>query len=340
MRSLRLLLPAAGLLAVLASLPGAAGAPPDGGAVVVDANDREHKLTAYKWLAGTRHLTWLDAKDPVKAIEPPDETKKGPPMTKGPTTRPAVGPLAFEFREVESTTYVNGVVTLIPLDRLRKLEFDAAMKTATAVVAPGGKDEEDVTLTGSTQFKGFNQPALEAEIDRGPMGVAALKFLGGTPTGGIKSVAFPVKKGAEEKPGRASKITIVHDKKKVEQTVTDLKPLYQYATGAEVVAPAILFRKTLKVELGNVLKIVNANPGQVETTLDVTFKDDTTETLTAWNTVKLDGKDATLVGFVARVPAGWRIYPLHTVAEAEVAIRVGVDARPGLEQLLDRLAGR
>ena len=59
---------------------------------------------------GTRKLTWL-AKDGTPA------------------------PDALAFRDAHSTLYVEGVMTLIPLDRLESLIYDAAKKTVAAKVA-------------------------------------------------------------------------------------------------------------------------------------------------------------------------------------------------------------
>src|SRR4051794_19183532 len=98
MHPLRPVLAAAVLLASLSSLPGRAADTP-GEALLVDAAGKEQKLKAWKWAAGARHLTWLEQKDPVKTMEPPDE-KKGKAPPKGPAVHPAIGPAALEFREV------------------------------------------------------------------------------------------------------------------------------------------------------------------------------------------------------------------------------------------------
>lgn len=289
--------------------------------LLLDAGGKEHKLTGAKWLAGTRHLSWLAAKDAVKAMEPAEEPMKGK-GPKGPPPRATVGPVALEFREVESTTFVDGVVTLISLERLQSLEFDSMKKTATATVSAGGKNEP-LNFVGSTLYKGVNTPVLEAEVDRGTMGVAVVKFFGGVPTGGFQKATFPVKMAEAEKLGRPARVTINHNKKTSVQTVHDLQPLYQLGTGSEVLAPALLFKKSLKVDLANVRKMVGSNPGQKETSLEVTFKDGAAETLTAVNRVKLDGKEATLLGLVGKVPGGWKIYPLHTIVELEFTTEPG-----------------
>ncbi len=316
MLAVRVLLPAAGFLAFLIPLIGPSAVQVPAETVLLDSGDKEHKLKGEKWRAGIRHLNWLAAKEPVKQMEPGEEPKKGKAPAKVAPIRPTVGPIALEFREIPSTTFVNGVVTLIPVDRLRSLEYDSAKKTVAARVATGDNPAE-ITFTGSTQYKGINQVVLEAEVDRGVLGIAALKFHGGTPTGGFKKATFPVRMVEPLKMERPASVTILHEKKKVTQRVSDLQPLYQLADGTDVVAPALLFKKSLKVDLANVRKLVGSEPGQIETTFDVTLRDGSTETLTALNHVKLDGKAATLIGFVGKVPGAWKVYPLHTILELE-----------------------
>jgi hypothetical protein len=311
MHPVRFALPAVVLLASLSSLASQAADPAE--AVLVDAAGKEQKLKAWKWVAGTRHLTWLEQKEPAKQLEPTEE-KKGKAPPKGPPLHPAIGPAALEFREVESTTFANGIVTLIPLDRLRGLEYDPAKKTVTVKFATG---TEDVSLTGSTIYKGTNTFALEAEVDRGPAGVAAVKLTGGASAGGFQKATFPTGKVEALKMGRPAAITITHDKKKVVQQVSDLVPLYQLASGAEVTAPALLFKKSLKVDLGTVKKLVNTSPGALETIFEVTMKEGEPESLTLLNHVKLDGKEATFVGLLGKVPGAWKVYPAHTITELE-----------------------
>src|SRR5262245_51141094 len=62
---------------------------------IIDTAGKEQKLKSWKYTSGTRRLTWLA-----------DKKEKGK----------NAGPEALEFREDDSTTYAEGVLTLVPLD--------------------------------------------------------------------------------------------------------------------------------------------------------------------------------------------------------------------------------
>src|SRR5262245_22470543 len=67
------------------------------GPTIVDAAGKEIVLTKWKIAAGTRPLNWL--------------AKEGP------------APEALAFRETNSTTFKEGVLTFIPLERLESLTY-------------------------------------------------------------------------------------------------------------------------------------------------------------------------------------------------------------------------
>src|SRR5258708_39242196 len=92
------------ILAVLPPLR--ADDPKPAGPTLVDGAGKEVALKNWAITAGTRKLTWL-AKDGAAAPE------------------------ALAFRDANSTLYVEGVITLIPLDRLESLTYDAAKMTVT-----------------------------------------------------------------------------------------------------------------------------------------------------------------------------------------------------------------
>ena len=93
----------AALWGARADEPKPAGA---GALIVVDAAGKEQKVTGTKFTLGTRRLTWLaPAAGPEKPANP---------------TQPG-GPEALEFRDDDSTLFEDGILTLIPLDRLRSL---------------------------------------------------------------------------------------------------------------------------------------------------------------------------------------------------------------------------
>src|SRR5579884_2721031 len=173
--------------------------------VVIDAAGKEQKLKAWKFVGGTRPLSWL-APAPPKEAEPKDGSPKEGPKGKGkPRPRPA-GPEALEFREENSTNFVNGILTLIPLDRVRSLDYDG--DAVTVHVAAGDKPYRDLVLKGTTKYRGINKVVIEAEVDKGDLGVAELKFLGGVPKG-VKGIRFPAPKPAAAAPaGRVAVITI------------------------------------------------------------------------------------------------------------------------------------
>src|SRR5690242_13703947 len=89
--------------------------------IVIDEGGKEHKLNAWKFVAGTRPLGWLTACA---------RTAEGKKEHAG-----SAGAIALEFRDDHSTDYEDGIVTLVPLERLRSLEFDQDKRTVTARVA-------------------------------------------------------------------------------------------------------------------------------------------------------------------------------------------------------------
>ena len=331
---------AAGLVmaSVWLTLGLAADPPAPGVLVVIDANGKEQKLKTWKFTTGVRHLSWLtlaapdkepgdkDAKPGDKDAKPggkdakPDDKVRGltlaPPKPRPPAV--ATGPEALEFRDENSTTFVDGILTLIPLDRLRSLEYDSEQETVTAKVATGEKGEAEATLTGSTKFRGINKLALEAEVDKGDLGVAELKFLGGVPKG-IRGVRFPAAKAPAAAPaGRPATVTSTDGKKKAMHKVSDLQALYKVADG-ERLSPILRFKKTLKVDLAKVQKLSAIEGGEGDgAEWQVVLKDGTDETLTLLRAIDMDGKPATLAGFLARVPAGYVLFPAHTVAEIQL----------------------
>ncbi len=276
--------------------PDAAGA-----LVVVDAAGKEQKVTGWKFAAGTRRLSWLA---PAAAPAPEAPAKPAAPA----------GPEALEFRDDDSTLYENGILTLIPLDRLRSLEWDNDKEEVTAKVTVGPKVDDDATLTGPTGYKGINKIVLEAEVDKGDMGVAEFKYLGGVPKG-IHALRFPSPKAPANAPaGRPAVVTTVYKDQKTTHKVADLQPLYKTA-GGEQLSPVLWFKKTLKVDLAKVQKIV-VNDSEDEPAWTVTDKDGE-QTLTPLLKPTIDGKPAELEGLLGRVPAGYKLFPAHTISEVE-----------------------
>jgi hypothetical protein len=265
---------------------------------IVDGAGKEHKLAGWKFVVGTRPLGWL-----AKAAVDPKE-------------KLAPGPDALAFREEQSTTFVDGVLTLVPLDRLRSIDYDYDTQTVSVKVATDQADA-DVVLTGTSKYKGTNKLALEAEADRGEKGVAAVKYLAGS-TGGIKSVRFGAPRGLAAPTGRGAAVTVVDKKQKNVQPAVDLQALYRLASGSERLLPYLVFKKTYKVELGAIQKVTaapGAKPDEPEWT--IMGKDADGQTLTLLKTTMIDDQPATLLGLVGRVPAGFKLFPAHVISEIE-----------------------
>jgi len=227
-------------------------------------------------------------------------------------------------REDNSTTWANGVLTLVPLDRLRSVEFNAEKETIAVRVATSAKPEQDLTLTGSTEFQGINKLGIEAEVDKGELGVADVRFSGGTPKG-IRGVRFPAPKLPAEvvKDARQAAVSYGDKKSKHVANVTELQAIYRTADG-EVLSGLLFFKKTIKVDMAKLKKIV---PHKEEGTLNepvwgVTLKSGgDEETLTLMTRVQLDGKDAQLEGILGRVPAGYKLFPVHLLTEIEFDVK-------------------
>jgi hypothetical protein len=277
--------------------------PAEGTLVVIDNTGKEQKLKSWTFVTGTRHLGWLAPADK----EPKDGEKPKVPA----------GPEALEFRDENSTGFKVGILTLIPVERLRSIDYDDK-DDVTVKAATGDKDAVE-ELTGTAKFVGVNKLTIEAEVDKGELGVAAVKFNGGVPKG-IKGVRFPAAKVEPMKlEGRTATVTISEKASKNAQKVTDLQALYRFADGSERLLPTLMFKKTLKIDLGKVVKLRAATGDKDTDGMDwgVTLKDAAEETFTLLDKVTFDGKPAALEGLVGRVAVGYKLFPPHTVAEIE-----------------------
>src|SRR5262249_51422125 len=197
-------LPACLLLVALPLLR--ADDPKPAGPTLVDAAGKEVALKTWSITAGTRKLTWL--------------AKEGAPA-----------PEALVFRDVNSTLYVDGVMTLIPLDRLESLTYDAGKQSVAAKVAGVEKP-----LEGSIRYREINQIAIEAEVDRGAAGVVALKYRGGLLKGGIQSVRFPGAKPGSAPTGDKVFVTVADKGTTHTEPVYQLQALYKQADGKELLS--------------------------------------------------------------------------------------------------------
>lgn len=270
--------------------------------VVVDSAGKEQKLKTWKFSEGIRRLSWL-AKPAA-----PDKEKKDAPKEKRAT--PAEnGPEALALRAESAIKYAEGVLTLIPLTQLRSLDYDNDMDTVTARVSAGAENVEKVA--GTTKYKRINKLTIEAEVDKGDLGIAEIKYLGGYPRG-IRGVRFPAPKAVPPVP-EGRRILVVSDdgEKKTTHKVVDLMPLYRLPDGGEKLLPTLMFKKTLKLDVGKIKKIAVMS----ENVWQLTLKDGGDETLTLLETIPYEGKQAQLLGLVGRVPVGYKLFPAAGIAE-------------------------
>ncbi len=278
--------------------------------LVTDNNKKEYKLKEWKFTRGMRHLAWL-APAPAKEPEPKEKDKK-------PAPKPPAGPEAFEMREEKSTGFQKGILTLVPIERIKSIEFDAEKQTISVKVATGDKD--DVELTGTTKYQGINKLTIDGDVDKGDLGVAEQKFLGGVPKATLRSVRFPAPKAPPALAGRAATITDTDKPEKTAHKVADLMVLYRFADGSERLLPTLMFKKTLKLDLAKIKKIVVPAEESKDTNSPewtVTSRDGDESTLSLLRTITLDDKPALLDGLVGKVPAGYKLFPLHTISQIQ-----------------------
>jgi hypothetical protein len=314
-----------GLCAAVADEPKPAG---DATLVVIDAAGKEQKLKTWKFAAGTRHLSWLEPakegedkpkdgdkpKDPdkPKEVEPKKNAPRG-----GPRAKPvAAGPEALQFRDENSTDFKEGILTFMPLTALKAIDFDAEQETMTVKAAAGDKADASETLTGTTKYKGINKITIEAEVDKGDLGVGEVKFQGGVPKG-IRGVRFPAAKALPAPAGRTATVTVAGSSNNT-QKATDLQPLYLFTDGTERVLPTLFFKKTLKINVAKLKKLRGVKVEDLDNPeFGVTLADGEEETYTLMPKVTIDGRDAILEGLVGRVPAGYKLFPMYTIGEVQ-----------------------
>jgi hypothetical protein len=288
-------------LALLGATVLAADPPP--ALVVVDAAGKEQKLKSGKFVAGTRHLGWL-----------------APAAAPGEKPKPAAGPEAIEFRDEHSTTLKNGVLTLLLPQHLRSLDYDNEKQTVTAHVFVSEKADGDLTLTGTTKYQGINKFTIEAEVDKGEAGIAEVKYQGGT-KGGPRAFRFPAPKPLPEAKGRPAFVTIEDEGKTHTDEVKDLQPLYRFEDGSERLLPALMFKKTLKLDVSKITRLKAEGRAEDGTECRVATKDGEEQTYTLLKTATIDGKPAALEGLVGAVRGGYKLYPAVTLSEMHLDVQ-------------------
>src|SRR5437016_5214702 len=110
--------------------------PEAGTIVIIDAKGKENKLKAWEIVAGTRKLGWLAPPEKEPEEKKPDDKEDPASAPKRAPLKPvARGPEALSFRDENSTNFVNGVLTLIPLDTIRQIDYDNEEQKVTVKVA-------------------------------------------------------------------------------------------------------------------------------------------------------------------------------------------------------------
>ncbi|MGL4553382.1 MAG: hypothetical protein ACRC33_19620, partial [Gemmataceae bacterium] len=268
---------------------------------VIDVSGKELKLKGWAFTEGTRRLGWLAA---------PDE--KAGPKPKG-KRAPAVGPEALVLRDAGKFNFAEGVLAFVPLTRVRSIDFDGEARTVSVKVAVSARPEDDVELTGSTLYKLLNKVTLEADVDKGALGVASVTYQGGVVRGGVRGLRFTPQAVEPAKPGRAAVVETADKDLKRSFQVTDLTPLYRLADGREVLSPTLLFKKTLRLDIAKVASFAAPAEERDETVWNVTPKDGEAGTLTLLTAGTIEDQEAVLVGLVGRVPCGYRLFPVRRV---------------------------
>jgi hypothetical protein len=273
-------------LALGLSASRAADAPAE--ATVTDADGKEFKVAGLKFGAGTRRLAWLA--DPSGET---DDAKKGP--------------LALEVREPHSTTYKQGIVTLVPLASVESVKYDSDRKVAR--VAVRGVSEP---LVGTLEYTDLNNLAIS-----GTAGGKLTVFRGGPKKGNIKAVAFPDARPVPGRKGLSAWQVQIDQKPAMNPTlkVGELKFLYQLPGGKEVLTDSAATHKGEPLRLdGSVKSYTTLAVDPSSRVIAAEFASGGKERVVVVPpTAEKDGKTATLVGVLGEVEAGWKLFPLHTI---------------------------
>jgi len=196
---------------------------------VIDANGKEIPLKSWRFTGGTLRLPAIDTASDKNT-----------------------GPECLAFREDKSTTFQDGILTLVPVSSIRAIDYDNAKRTvAVTLLDANGKEQ---VLRGSTKFRDINKLTVEAEADLGELGVAAVKYHGGaSATEGIRGLRFAKAMPAPKRPATRAAAIVAVDKEK--HTVLDPIPLYRLADGTLRTAPTLFFKTTVKIDVAKISRL-------------------------------------------------------------------------------------
>ena len=258
--------------------------------------------------AGTRHLSWLATDE-----KPPKAKAKVP-----------ARPEYLEFREDKTPMYKDDIVTYIPVASLLRLEYDHDKKLVRAAVKQAG--DKDLTLVGPTKFANINKFSLEGTaVMKADLGVeGALQFQDGLMKTPFRALIHHAAKPAAAPTGGGA-VVIAQDKAKTEHKVQGLMPLYKVGAGQKL-ASVLMFETVGQIDVAKIAVLRQNPPAEKKQAIshvyEVTQIDGAKRKLTLLENTQLDGNQkAVLVGLVGRVPAGYKLFPPHTIAEVRFAVK-------------------
>jgi hypothetical protein len=271
--------------------------------IVIDQNGKEYKPKTWKIIEGTRRLSWLGPaadKDTAKGKKP------GP-----------AGPEALVFTEGDKQPHVKRVLTWVPVESLRSINYDTMAKTVSLRVAVNDKESDDATIEGVTGYQNTNKFTIEALSDLGELGQATAKFQGGVEKG-VQSFKFTHPKPIAALPaGRLGKIK-QKDPKLPTFKFADLQVLYS-SGNQERTSPYLYFKETVKVDLAKISKLVQVGAAGIDFTLTLKDGNEYPSLALIDRPKDTDGKTSIgqLEGFVGRGIVGWRLFPMIIVGELQ-----------------------
>lgn len=276
-------------------------APESSALLITDADGQLVTITQPRFTVGVRRLGWLA--DPNAATE---DGKKGP--------------WAFELREPDSTTFQKGVLTLIPLASIEAIDYDYKQLTAKVLIKG-----LPTPVIGTTRYKGFCFLGVE-----GLSGGKKVQLLGGELSKaksairtGFQSIRFPHAQPLPPRSTDSRTWRIYLEAAKADdkpQTVRQVKALYQLANGQERLVSGLRVRNGQPIMLdadpavASKMDVVAVDPNKNTLVLAV----DAPDRLVVIPTHQLEDQPARLLGLVGEVEAGWKFFPLHTIARMEI----------------------